>query len=423
MSTAKRRNLNIGFVSTRLSGTDGVSLETAKWVDVLENMGHTCFYYAGQCDTPPERSMCVAEAFFGQPDVLALHAVAFTKTERPPELTQRIHELRGRLKATLDEFVKRFDLDLLIPENALAIPMNIPLGIALTELITETRIPTIAHHHDFFWERQRFLSNCVWDYLNMSFPPHLPAIRHVVINSSGANQLALRTGISSELIPNIMNFDMPPPPPDAYLDTFRADLGLEPDEKLILQPTRVVARKGIEHAIELVSRLPVKSRLVISHASGDEGDTYEQRVRSYAQMMQVPTIFVADQIGDERGTLPDGRKKYSLGDAYVMCDLVTYPSTIEGFGNAFLEALYYRRPIVVNNYSIFSFDIKPKGFQVIEFDGFITDHTVDRVAELLEHPEQVEQMVEHNFQLGRRYYSYTVLARHLSVLLDEFFGV
>ncbi len=423
MSSAKRRHLNIGFVATRLAGTDGVSLETAKWAAVLERMGHTCYFYAGQLDTPPERSMLVEEAFFGQPDVLALHAVVFSKTVRPPDITQRIHELRARLKTSLDEFVRRFDLDLLIPENALAIPMNIPLGIALTELIAETRMPTIAHHHDFFWERQRFLSNCVWDYLNMSFPPQLPSIRHIVINSSGAHQLSLRSGVSSELIPNIMDFDVPPAPPDNYLDSFRADLGIAPDEKLILQPTRVVARKGIEHAIELVSRMPMKSRLVISHASGDEGDTYEQRVRHYAEMMEVPTIFVSDQIGDERATTSDGRKIYSLGDAYQMCDLVTYPSTIEGFGNAFLEALYYRRPIVVNNYSIFSYDIKPKGFQVIEFDGFITDRTVEQVVELLEHPEQVEQIVERNYLLGRRYYSYTVLAHHLSVLLDEFFGV
>jgi hypothetical protein len=35
--------------------------------------------------------------------------------------------------------------------------LNIPLGLALTELIAETDIPVIGHHHDFFWERKRFL--------------------------------------------------------------------------------------------------------------------------------------------------------------------------------------------------------------------------------------------------------------------------
>ena len=48
---------------------------------------------------------------------------------------------------------------------------------------------------------------------------------------------------------------------------------------LLLQPTRVVQRKGIEHAIELVHRLQRKAKLVISHASGDEGHDYGKSKR------------------------------------------------------------------------------------------------------------------------------------------------
>ena len=40
------KSRNIGFISTRLAGTDGVSLETAKWAEVLEKEGFTCFYMA-----------------------------------------------------------------------------------------------------------------------------------------------------------------------------------------------------------------------------------------------------------------------------------------------------------------------------------------------------------------------------------------
>jgi mannosylglucosylglycerate synthase len=199
-----------------------------------------------------------------------------------------------------------------------------------------------------------------------------------------------------------------------------------PDEYLLLQPTRVVQRKGIEHAIELVHRLErlgVKSRLVISHASGDEGDSYEQRVREYAAMMEVPTRFVANIIRETRGQTVDGRKVYTLGDVYQQADLVTYPSTIEGFGNAFLEAIYFRRPIIVNAYSIYSIDIKPKGFQVIEFDGYITDEAVRLTRDILEHPELGREMAEHNYQLAKRYYSYGVLERNLKTLIVDLFGV
>ena len=50
-----KSKLNIGFISTRLYGVDGVSLETDKWAEVLESAGHHCFYFAGKLDHPPEK--------------------------------------------------------------------------------------------------------------------------------------------------------------------------------------------------------------------------------------------------------------------------------------------------------------------------------------------------------------------------------
>lgn len=412
----------IGFVSTRFVGTDGVSLETDKWVTVLERMGHTCFFFAGAVDYPAERSRVVPEALFTHPDIHAIYTTAFSARARPPATTRRIHELSAHLKAQLAAFVRDFEIEVLIVENALAIPMNIPLGIALTEFIAETEFPTLAHHHDFFWERKRFLTNCVWDYLNMAFPPHLPSIRHIVINSSAANQLSLRTGISSWLIPNVIDFEHPPAPPDEYTRDVRAALEVAPDELFFLQPTRVVQRKGIEHAIELVHRLGRKARLVISHASGDEGDAYERRVREFAALLGVATNFVAERIAHRRGITRDGRKIYTLWDVYPYADIVTYPSDIEGFGNAFLEAIYFRRPIVVNAYSIFEIDIKPKGFRVIEFDGYITNETVNAVHAILNDPRAAQAMTDHNYRLGKLHYSYAMLERRLTMLVADCFG-
>jgi len=293
-------------------------------------------------------------------------------------------------------------------------------------VISETGIRTIAHHHDFFWERQQFLVNAAWEYLNMAFPPNVPSIDHVVINSSGANQLSLRTGISSVIIPNVMDFENPPPSIDDYAADVPEALGLKNYELLILQPTRVVKRKGIEHAIEFVRRLGAKAKLVISHASGDEGHDYEKRVWEYSQMMAVDTIFVSDIINDQRGTTKDGKKIYTLDDIYPHADLVTYPSNFEGFGNAFLEAVYFRKPIMVNNYSIYATDIRPKGFETIEIDGYVTKPAVRLAKRVLRDGLFRNRMVERNYQLGQQYYSYKVLRQKLLGLLTDclpcFFG-
>ena len=416
------RKYNIGFISTRLAGMDGVSLETRKWAAVFEQAGVSCFYMAGELDHPMDRSFLVAEAHFNHPEIQQIQQACFGVQTRKPEVTRQIHAMKDYLKKQIYAFIAKYKIDLLIPENALAIPMNLPLGLAITEVISESGLHSIAHHHDMFWERKRFLVNAAWEYLNMAFPPHLPSIWHVVINSSAKNQLSLRTGISSELIPNIMDFENPPPPPDDYAADIRRDLEFEDDEYFILQPTRVVQRKGIEHAIELVSHLGLKAKLVISHAACDEGFGYEKRVRDYAKSLNVKTLFICDLIQDERGTTPDGRKIYSLADVYPHADLVTYPSSFEGFGNAFLEAIYYRRPLVVNNYSIYATDIKPKGFNVIEFDGYITEETIETTRKVLTTPEVSQEMAEHNYQLALRHYSYAVLRRKLRGLILDIFG-
>jgi mannosylglucosylglycerate synthase len=256
----------------------------------------------------------------------------------------------------------------------------------------------------------------------MAFPPRLPSIYHVVINSLAATEMGKRRGIDVTIIPNVMDFDNPPAPPDEYTASIRADLQIAPDEYFFLQPTRPLQRKGIEYAVELIRRLDVKARLVISHAGGDEGDEYVKHMRTLAKLMNVQVNFVSDIIKMERGATKDGRKIYTLDDVYPAADLVTYPSLLEGFGNAFLEAVYHRRPIFMNNYTIYSIDIKPKGFQAVEFTGFVTDETVKHVQKVLSDRELAEEMTEHNYKLGKQFYSFTVLEQQLRVLLHSCFS-
>ncbi|GHT64835.1 glycosyl transferase [Spirochaetia bacterium] len=411
----------IGFVSTRLQGTDGVSLETAKWRQVLEKMGCDCYFFSGLSDWEPARSMVVEEAFFGHPDVMKIQERCFGTTVRNETLTGEIQGIRYKLKRSLYDFVHAFKIDLLICENCLTIPMHIPLGLAITEFIAETGIPVIAHHHDFSWERQRFAVNCVGDYLSMSFPPQLHSINHVVINSEARQRLSYRCGISSIIIPNVFDYDTEPPARDEYSYGLRKDLGFADDEALFLQPTRMVARKGIEHSIELASRLKDrKVKLLISHQERDEGSDYYKRTMDYADLLGVEVIIRPDLIGAERGLTETGQRKYSLWDCYLNADFVTYPSTYEGFGNAFLEAIWFRKPILVNRYAIFQRDIEPLDFDVVVMDNYISPGTVDAVRTMLDYPQAAEIMAARNFALGRKFFSFKLLEQRLRQVLMNF---
>ena len=417
------RTLHIGFVSTRFQGLDGVSLETTKWVSLLERFHHRCYWFAGELDTDPERSLLVPEAYFRHPAILALESDLFGRATRSREVTDTLHRMKEYLKNRLYEFVQRFSLDLLVAENALAIPVHLPLGMALAELIAETGIPTIGHHHDFYWERPRFLLNSVKDILDMAFPPDLPSIRHVVINSRAQRDLAGHRSISSQLIYNVIDFEREEGRLDDFNRDFRADLGFAGEDLLILQPTRVVSRKGIEQAIYLAEMLGLPGvKLLISHSHADEGVEYLEWIKESARRQEVPLYLIQNRLHDSRRFTSGGKKLYSLWDVYPHMDLITYPSLYEGFGNAFLEAVYFRKPLLVNRYEVYITDIEPKGFDVIAIDGFLTPRAVQEVRQVLQDPDRRRAMVEKNFELARKHVSFQTLRRSLSILLTDFFG-
>ncbi len=415
---------NIGFVSTRFAGTDGVSLESAKWAEVLEASGHRCFWFAGDLDRDPEKSLLVEEAHFEHDTVQWVQERAFGRKGRKAEVTDMLHALRSLLKVRLYEFIEKFHLDVLIAQNSLTIPMHIALGLAITEVAAETEMPTIAHHHDFYWERVRFSVTAVHDYLQMAFPANLPNIQHVVINSVAQEELALRTGISSIVIPNVLDFENPPQVDQDYTANLRREIGLDEDDCMILQPTRIIQRKGIEHAIELVKKLgDPRYKLVISHDAGDEGYDYADWLRDHAREDGVDLRFIATRVAEKRSVNADGEKQYTLWDVYPHADFITYPSLYEGFGNAFLEAIYFQKPILVNRYGVFVRDIEPQDFELVVMDGFLTKKVVQAVREILENPRRWKQIVEHNYEVATRHYSYAVLRKRLNFLLGNFFGI
>jgi glycosyltransferase involved in cell wall biosynthesis len=409
----------IGFVSTRLAGTDGVSLETHKWAEVAGRLGHKVSYCAGQLEDDAPNGTLIPGLHFRDPEVEAIGGMVFGRTEKPDGLLRRLDDMADRLQAQLKTWLTDMGIDAMVVENALAIPMNVPLGLALARVIEETGIPTIGHHHDFYWERQRFRLNCIPELLRQTFPPDLPSIQHVAINSLAQRDLQFFRGLEATVVPNVFDYDTPAPGLDDYNQDFRKAMGFSAYDWLFLQPTRVIARKGIDISFELLRRLrEPRARLVISHHAGDEGMAYYRQLLDRAEAMNVEVHYLAGFIEEQR-VVRDGRKSYTLWDVYAHADFVTYPTLYEGFGNALLEAIYFRKPVLVNLYSVYVADVAPLGFDFVEVDGWIQDEAVSEVRRLLDDPGCCQAMVDKNYELARQHFSYDVLARALAELLAD----
>ncbi len=412
--------MKIGIAATRLAGVDGVTFETAKWESVLDAMGHELRLCAGEVDALRYQARLVPPMHFTWPPAERVTASAFDPDSDRTAVRGEIDRLADQLFPVLKDWARINELDVLIVENAWAIPMHLPLGVALRRLVEELELPAIGHHHDFWWERERFATCVVPEVLEQAFPPALPWVRHVSINSLAAAQLRERRGLASTVIPNVFDFDRPRPRhAPAVRRRLRAELGMNERGLLVVQPTRVVPRKGIELAIELVGRLnDPDAVLLITSPAGDEGLDYLVELERLAERHKVRLAYAADRFAPDHDGKPI-RPAHSLHDAYLAADLITYPSLYEGFGNALLEALFYGVPVVVNRYPVYIADIAPLGLRLIEIDGAITDATIRDVRALLSNPRKIRENARHNFDIARKHLSYRVLRRQLRRLINE----
>jgi glycosyltransferase involved in cell wall biosynthesis len=415
--------LNIGFVSTRFAGIDGVSIESSKWARVLEDEGHACFWFAGELSKSEHISLRARQANFKDDQNQWINDQLFGSHKKSLRLARIICNYKSTIASRLKLFIDMYRIDLLVVENALAIPMHIPLGLALTDVIAETGIPTIAHHHDFYWERDRYLPlNGSKIYIHRAFPPRLPNIEHVVINSRARDNLARRRGIRATVIPNSLDFENPPPEDKERIHAFRHSIGLKPDDMMFLQPTRIVERKGIESAIQLVKELNnPKYKLVVSHEAGDEGFEYALKIDRLAQESGVDIRYIDHMVADPFAPRPQSNNRFSLWEVYQAADFVTFPSLYEGFGNAMLEAIYFKKPLLVNRYKIFQDDIEPKGFGVVKMDGNLTGEVVTDIKNIIHDKHRRDKMVSRNYRIAEEHYSFDLLRKQFASLISNLF--
>ena len=424
--------MNIGIIIGRIGDVDGVALETEKWIHVLERMGHKVFILSGRFKgnriDPDRKTQLPILSFFSPECEWEQNRAFFFPPDDPDELLVTLDSNAHRVSTEIFSWALRNKLDALVSENASALPCHLSMGLGIKMAVDRMDIPVVSHDHDYAWERgTRYCSPFreVQQLISDTFPLRATAkVRHAVINSAAKVELKKRFGVDAEVVPNVMDFDTPFGIPDEYNDDLLEQIGFDHEDIAIFQITRIVERKGIEVAIDLIDRLAdPRIKLVItgSAADDDRKGYYKRLVERVAALGLMDRVhFAYHRMLSHRGRTTDGRKIYSLSDAYASAVACTYFSTYEGFGNAFVEAVLARRPLFVNNYKpVFWPDIGSKGFECVMLeDNQLTDEAVADVDEILRKPELRKELGEHNFQLGREHFSYDLLETKLEKLFS-----
>ena len=422
----------IAIISTRLGGRDGVSIEADKWAEAFLSLGLLPIYIAGAFAKTDniKKYYLIEEMDFYHPEISKIKSHAFdlgkfNDSYRLFNLIDRIEIIKNAIKKKFNQILKKENIKYFSIENALSIPLNIPLGVALSDIISEHGIKTIARHHDFYWERDEFLNNDVSSILGEYFPPDINLIKHVVINSQAKEALFKRKKIKAEYIPNVFNFKILDNPKYNYAGSIkkvRDFLGIDRRDFLFLQPTRIIRRKNIERSIYLVDKLSKKINgkifLFISGNPEKQEMDYFNKIIEMATRKNINLILSNNhKFGNQIIRAEKFFKNFDIYDLYNACDLVTLPSDIEGFGNPVIEAAAFKKPLFVNNYPVLE-DILEKGFNFIVIDKVVNGDCTKKVLKLLLDKKYRGKITNANYEIAKKFYSFEFLVKKLKALLN-----
>jgi len=342
-------------LSFRLGGTDGVSVEAAKWQWALAELGFEVRTVAGE----------------GTADVIVagLAPGAWLTGRESPEI-----EL-DRLRIALA------DADLVVVENLCSLPLNPRSSAAVAALLAGR--PALLRHHDLPWQRARF-AHC-------PPPPNDPAWLHVAVSDLSAGQLAER-GYRATRLYN--HFDLDGPCGDRTAT--REALGLPDDRLLVLQPTRAISRKRVGAGLALAEALDAAFWLL-----GGPEEGYHDQLEQI--LMDAKTTVLQGAKGPMAAT-------GGVEHAYAAADVVALPSSWEGFGNPAVEAAVHRRPAAVGPYPVAS-ELRRLGLVLFDADR------PQGLLEWLN--GQDRDLLEHNRQAVRQHLDLSLLPERLAQLIEQ----
>ncbi|MFC1728048.1 glycosyltransferase [Nanoarchaeota archaeon] len=421
--------MRVGIICSRLGGLDGVSLEVDKWTTVLKRMGHEVYFCVGEKIDEKGSSLLTGDDYFelkkshiipkmsfSTKDNKRIQRIAYGK--RHTELRELIEKNAEEIKDEIEKWMDRRKIDMLVIQNASAIPMHLPLGVALGRLVRGNDIPTIAHHHDFEWERKKYkkMNDVVREYIDEYFPFDHRTVQHVVINKIAEQELYKKKGIKSLILPNVFMYHGMRNLTDDFNRKFREDFKIKEDEIIAFSPVRVIPRKDLRTAIRIVSalnkKLGKKVVLIVSGFTSDVGKPHQRNLMRMAKRLKVKIKFIHNRIKARRH-----KKFYSLWDIYPHADIVLYPSKIEGWGNAIGEAIAFKKMLVVRRYPVYRTDIEPLGFDFIAFNKYCKN-VVNNIAHSLNNPKETQKRVEKNFKIAKDKISYQTLRKKLKRIID-----
>lgn len=196
----------------------------------------------------------------------------------------------------------------------------------------------------------------------------------------------------------------------------RASLGLSADERIVLQVTRMVPRKGAETAIRgfagMLAKDPAPARLLL--VGGESEDPDPEVTPEIGRLQQIAEeCGVAEQV-----TFVGRRGRDELKSYYSAADVFVTLPWYEPFGITPLEAMACGTPVIGSNVGGIKFSVRDgeTGYLIPPSD----EHALaDRLLHLFHHPELLNSLGCQGIRRVHDMFTWRHVARAVGALYEE----
>jgi mannosylglucosylglycerate synthase len=363
----------------------GAGIEAKKWSKYYVDKGLNVYE-------------CVGEDYLGLPTFGAKGLFVFPEGKMDNPINQRltvsgidenlnlnqvfeeIYLAANKLTPKLEQLYEKYNIQIIHVSGYFSYPISLSLTHCLDQLINDKNIKSISMNHDFLWERQYKLRGPTIEIYEHFLPVINPNNLTIVSTQYAADMFNKRyPKINVVVIPSLFDFQNDLSLTHSKKKIFRNSIGVQENDILIIQPSRISPPKGIHLSINLAYNIKKHTgkRVVLLVTGGRSvgfSTYYHMQLIKFANEIGVEVIWTKFPYTKCNGSACEHNN--CIATAFMSSDIVSMPSSVEGFGNPVVESVIFKKPLVTTEYPVMKHEFLAKGFSfhTIPVDEEITKY-------------------------------------------------
>ena len=145
--------MNVGVIIPEVGDYSPLALEFEKWHEVMIQLGHNVSIFTGRMSRFSNNVTVMSDLCSDNDTNVNIYHKLYSISNDDTDIVELLEETSNRIVSVMKNWITIHDIDILIVENYLSIPINLAVSYALFKLFKEVNCVKFVKHHDAFYRK------------------------------------------------------------------------------------------------------------------------------------------------------------------------------------------------------------------------------------------------------------------------------